>query len=124
MDESSYCYSFTAEIAETADYFLLFPGDEVNLVFYNVSYKCIIDDKNRSIVFTEKKYNISGRAITAKLGDGWATSLTKTWGAVQASDVVAELCTARGLSYEYNAHDWVIPVVQVMFCSCEIMPPL
>ncbi len=108
-DESSYCYSFSAEIAETQNYILLTPGKEVDLVFYNVTYRCIIDEKSRSIEFNNRKYNINGRAITAKLGEGWSEPITKTWGAIQASAVVNELCAAVGISYEYTAHDWLIP---------------
>jgi hypothetical protein len=108
-DQNSYCYSFEAEIKRPEDFHLLNPGKEINLVFYGTTYKVIIDERNRSQVFNEKHYSIQGRAITAKLGEGWGETITKSWDGVMVSSVVQELCSDVGLTSLYLASDWLIP---------------
>lgn len=108
-DENSYCASFSAEIARPQDFNLFNPGADVNLVFYGITYKVLIDERKRGIEFERKTYSISGRSITAKLGEGWSGAITKTWDAVMASNVVNELCNEVGITSEYLAQDWLIP---------------
>lgn len=108
-DENSYCASFSAEITRPQDFNLFNPGTEANLVFYGITYKVLIDERRRGNEFGRKTYSISGRSITAKLGEGWSDAITKTWDAVMASSVVTELCNEVGITSEYLAQDWLIP---------------
>jgi len=97
-DQNSYCLSFEAEIKRPEDFHLLDPGTEINITFYGTEYQMIVDERRRGQVFNDKTYHIQGRSITAKLGEGWGETITRSWSGVMASAVVQELCTEVGLT--------------------------
>lgn len=108
-DEDSYCFSFQAEITRPEDFNLFNPDTEVRVLFYGTAYEGIVDERKRTTVFGERKYNINGRAITCKLGSGKSNTISRDWVNILASDVVAELCAEVGVTSNYQAYDWVIP---------------
>jgi len=108
-DQNSYCLSFEAEIKRPEDFHLLNPGTEINVTFYGTEYKMIIDERSRSQVFVDKTYHIQGRSITAKLGEGWGETITRSWSGMMASAIFHELCAEVGLNSSYQGPDWMIP---------------
>ncbi len=108
-DEGSYCFSFSASILRSDDFNHLKPGEDATLLFNDIVYKVIVDERSRSQSFGNKAYSISGRSITARLGEGWSDPITKVWEAENASSIIQELCQEVGITSEYLATDWLIP---------------
>jgi len=108
-DEESYCFSFDAGLKRPADFNKFVPGTEVEIVFYGTTYKGIVDERTRTTEFGENTYRIKGRAVTSKLGESRSNTITRTWGNIRASQVVADLCAEVGIASDYQAYDWKIP---------------
>jgi hypothetical protein len=108
-DDDSFCLLMTARVADIDSWLACAPGDNITITVDSVAFTFIIDDRNRSRNFGEKAFNISGRSPAANLATGRAQPVTKTWGAITAKEVVNELCTSNGVSYDYQLLDWTIP---------------
>ncbi len=107
-DDDSYCADLSATIADVSSWTKCVPGEQIDITLNGVEFNMIIDSRKRTRGFNEIAYTIDGRSVTAKLGQGFASPVTKTWGAVSVESVVDELCTAAGITYEFNITDWVV----------------
>ncbi len=113
-DEDSYCLNFQAELSNAIDWTQCAVDTEVQVTLDDdgsiVQFHFIVDERVRDRSFGQTTYNVSGRSITAILGEGKALSLTKTWEETQtAKSIVEELCVEVGLTLNWEILNWSIP---------------
>lgn len=108
-DDDSYCIALSADMASVEDWTLCVPGEQIDIIVNGTEFALLIDSRKRTRNFERSSYAIEGRSITAKLGKGFASPITKTWEAITAREVIDELCLVDGISYLFELVDWLIP---------------
>ena len=107
--ENFYCINMVAEVADMANWILCEPGQEIEIEINSVSYRFVLDARERFVEFGSSRLSISGRSKTALLGEGYAEPITKNWPATTALAVADELCMSAGITCIYLISDWNIP---------------
>jgi len=108
-DDDSYCITLNADMASVEDWSKCLPGLPIDITVNGTEFKMLIDSRKRQRAFQGSSYAIEGRSITALLGKGNASPITKTWPSQTAKEVVEELCLPDGISTLFELTDWIIP---------------
>ena len=108
-DDDSYCITLSADVASIEDWSKCVPGEQIDITINGINFAMLLDSRKRTRAFAGSTYAIEGRSITAKLGKGFASPLTKTWEIDRtAREVIEELCLSVGISYLFELTDWLI----------------
>lgn len=106
-DEDSWLWSFTAEIADPADWARLRRGDSLTVELAGQTFGFLVDAPALRDSGDAFGLSISGRSPTQALETG-AAAVTVAPGQT-AAQIAGPLCAAAGLVLDWDTVDWPIP---------------
>lgn len=118
IDADQFVWSFNANVATKELLSKLIPPANLGKNYIDVQFTLgaetwalIIEDTNcNDSVFS---YSVTGKSKTIILAEPYATEITKTWLNTTAQAICAELCTAAGITLDWQIMDWPIAYFKV-----------
>ncbi len=108
-DDAAYCVSLDMALPDVAAYLACGPGAEVVVTLGGQEWRFVVDTRLRSQKHGQAEWTVQGRSVSARMGEGFARGMRKTWGRITARGAAEEIAAVYGLAVDWRCVGWVIP---------------
>lgn len=109
-DEDSFCWTLSASTRDMATWDMIRARSgttqETEITLNGHVFHVIFDGVERSMTLDDCRYKITGRSKTALLSAPYAEPLTRKWTGQRATDIAGALCTAAGITLDWQTIDY------------------